>query len=42
MCERPSCKESVFDRMLANETMSLCAHYLQYDKVLVTKCTSAL
>ena len=26
--ERPSCKESVFGKMLAIETMSLCALYL--------------
>ena len=40
--ERPSRKESVFGKMLTNETMSLCAQYLRYNKVLVTKCTSAL
>ena len=47
MYERPSCTESVFGKMLANKTMSLCAPYLQYIKVLgsttvVTKCTSTL
>ena len=43
MYERPSCKESVFGKLLAIETMSLCAPYLQYIKVLgsttvFTKC----
>ena len=27
--ERASCKESVFGKMLAIETIALCAHYLQ-------------
>ena len=40
--ERPSSKGSVYGKMLAIETMSLCAPYLQYNKVLVTQCTSAL
>ena len=45
--ERSSCKESVFGKMLAIETMSLCAPYFQYIKELgstavVTKCTSTL
>ena len=37
-----SCKESVFGKMLANETARLCQPYLQYDKVPVTKCTIVL
>ena len=37
--ERPSCKKSVFGKMLAIETMSLCAPYLQYNKVLLTVCS---
>ena len=43
--ERPSCKQSVFSKMLAIETIALCAHYLQYIKellLLVMKCTSML
>ena len=37
---RPSCKESLFVEMLANETALLYTPYLQYDKIPVTKCTS--
>ena len=45
--ERPCCKESVFGKMLDNETMSLCVPYLQYVKVLgsttvVIKCIGTL
>ena len=32
--EHPSCKESVFGKMVAIET-SLCAHYLQHIKALL-------
>ena len=28
--ERPSCKESVFGKMLSIETIALCPHYLQH------------
>ena len=35
--ERPSCKELILGKMLAIETMPLCASYLQYtrNKVLI-------
>ena len=33
--ERLSCKESVFGKMLAIETIALCAHYFQHVKVLL-------
>ena len=35
-------RSSVFGKMLANKTAPLCESYLQYNKVLVTKCTSML
>ena len=38
--ERPSCRESVFGKMLAIETMSLCAPYLQYNTLLITDVIS--
>ena len=33
--ERPSCKESVFGKMLAIKTIALCSHYLQHIKAVV-------
>ena len=33
--ERPSCKESVFGKMLSIETIALCAYYFQYIKALL-------
>ena len=40
--ELPSCKESVFGKMLANEATLLCARHVQYNVVQMTKCTSML
>ena len=40
--ERPSCKEPVFGKMLANEAALLCAPYAQYDLLVLIKYTSVL
>ena len=37
--ERPGCQESVFGKMLAIETMSLCAPYLQYSVIKYYYCS---
>ena len=40
--ERPSCKESVFRKMLTNEPALLCERYLKYDVVPATIFTDVL
>ena len=36
--ERPSCKKSVFEKMLTNEAALLCVRYGHYNMIPVIKC----
>ena len=40
--QHPSCKGSVFSKMLADETAPLCAPYLSRSSVPITECISVL